>query len=188
MRKNVGTIDATIRITVGLLGLAYGIGKMSRRPYRAPWLLMTLSAMKVAEGFTRFCPMLYAMGSNTRTEDGMQPMWGKMVSTGDRMAQSMQLPKFAKMASFMRMGGGNEGQKTDLDREEQHQQISHEMEEAALAHGTGVAERKLSPSDQQLEQEIREHITGGALEQGSERRTRHSSHYSHDEYHYPTYS
>lgn len=76
MQKNVGTVDALIRITVGLLGLAYGVGRMSRRPYRTPWLLMALSAMKVAEGVTRFCPMLYAMGVNS-CGAGMQNMLSK---------------------------------------------------------------------------------------------------------------
>ncbi|CAJ1004206.1 YgaP family membrane protein [Brevibacillus aydinogluensis] len=77
MQKNVGTVDALIRITVGLLGLAYGVGRMSRRPYRTPWLLMALSAMKVAEGVTRFCPMLYAMGVNSCDRAGMQNMLSK---------------------------------------------------------------------------------------------------------------
>jgi hypothetical protein len=89
MRKNVGTIDAIIRITFGFVGLAYSIGRMSRRPYRTPWLLLTLSAMKAAEGFTRFCPMLYAMGVNTRSQKGVKAMWGRMVATGERMADTM---------------------------------------------------------------------------------------------------
>ncbi len=72
MRKNVGTIDATIRITMGLLGLAYGIGKMSQRRGRTPWFLMAMSAMKVAEGTTRYCPMLGAFGLNTRKGMGAQ--------------------------------------------------------------------------------------------------------------------
>ncbi|WP_035298911.1 DUF2892 domain-containing protein [Brevibacillus thermoruber] len=82
MQKNVGTVDAVIRITVGLLGLAYGVGRMSRRPYRTPWLLMALSAMKVAEGVTRFCPMLYAMGVNSRDRAGLQNMLGKVKDMG----------------------------------------------------------------------------------------------------------
>jgi hypothetical protein len=104
MRKNVGTIDAIIRITLGLVGLAYGIGRMSRRPYRTPWLLMTLSAMQVAEGFTRFCPMLYALGINTRSQKGVESVWGRMVAAGGKMANAMDTmtnkirPAFAKQA------------------------------------------------------------------------------------------
>ncbi|MGO0059042.1 YgaP family membrane protein [Brevibacillus fluminis] len=77
MQKNVGTIDAVIRITFGLLGLAYGAGKMSRRPYRTPGLLMFLSAMKVAEGVTGFCPLLKMMGASTRKEDVLRMMVDK---------------------------------------------------------------------------------------------------------------
>ncbi|NGQ97020.1 DUF2892 domain-containing protein [Brevibacillus sp. SYP-B805] len=86
MRKNVGTIDATVRITLGFLGLAYGIGRMSRRPYRAPWLLMALSAMKIAEGMTRFCPMLYAMRANTLKGNGMKGVWGQIREAGKFVA------------------------------------------------------------------------------------------------------
>ncbi|UFJ41017.1 DUF2892 domain-containing protein [Brevibacillus humidisoli] len=78
MRKNVGTLDATIRITAGIMGLAYSVGRMSRRPYRTPWMLMFLSAMKVAEGVTRFCPMLYSMGTSTRDGEGMKMMRNMM--------------------------------------------------------------------------------------------------------------
>jgi hypothetical protein len=89
MQKNVGTVDAIIRITAGLVGLAYGVGRMSRRPYRTPWLLMTLSAMKVAEGVTRFCPMLYAMGVNSRDQAGLQNMMGKVKEMGAQAGKQM---------------------------------------------------------------------------------------------------
>lgn len=82
MQRNVGTTDAMIRITGGLLGLAYGIGKMSRRPHNAPWLLMGLSAMKVAEGVTRFCPMLATMGLSTDKENGMENITDKIRGKG----------------------------------------------------------------------------------------------------------
>jgi len=89
MRKNVGTIDATIRITAGLLGLAYGIERMTRKPYRAPWFLMAMSAMKVAEGITRFCPMLYAAGTNTLTKRAVNRLMGSMLE-GTQTAPSAQ--------------------------------------------------------------------------------------------------
>jgi hypothetical protein len=106
MRKNVGTVDATIRITLGLLGLAYGIGKMSRKPRRAPWFLMTMSAMKVAEGITRFCPMLYAFGSNTVTKAGVNAMMGNMAEgMMEAGRQAAQQPKQAgKQASPAKPG------------------------------------------------------------------------------------
>ncbi|MGW9129028.1 YgaP family membrane protein, partial [Paenibacillus chitinolyticus] len=82
MHKNVGTTDAMIRITGGLLGLAYGVGKMSRRPYNTPWLLLAFSAMKVAEGVTRVCPMYSAMGVNTVKANGMQNIMDKAKQKG----------------------------------------------------------------------------------------------------------
>lgn len=84
MQKNVGTMDAVIRITFGLLGLAYGAGRMSRRPYKTPGLLMFLSAMKVAEGVTRFCPMLKMMGISTRREDMLRMMLDKTIRSATK--------------------------------------------------------------------------------------------------------
>ncbi|MET3291767.1 UNVERIFIED_CONTAM: hypothetical protein ABID98_004337 [Brevibacillus sp. OAP136] len=90
MQKNVGTIDAVIRITFGLLGLAYGAGKMSRRPYRTPGWLMFLSAMKVAEGVTGFCPMLKMMGASTRKEDVLRMMVDKTLHSMTKGSSSNQ--------------------------------------------------------------------------------------------------
>jgi hypothetical protein len=58
MKKNVGRVDAVMRITLGLTGVAWGTAKMMRRPDDSLPMLVTLaSAMKVAEGITRFCPL-----------------------------------------------------------------------------------------------------------------------------------
>jgi hypothetical protein len=58
MNKNIGTIDALMRITIGLTGVAWGTSRMLRRPNSSTPLLLTMaSAMKVAEGVTRFCPL-----------------------------------------------------------------------------------------------------------------------------------
>ena len=68
MNKNVGTWDALMRITIGLVCLCWAIGRMSRWSYRTSLFTRSvhwLSAMKVAKGITRFCPMLYIMGTNT---------------------------------------------------------------------------------------------------------------------------
>ncbi len=66
MKKNVGTIDAIVRITCGLTGLAWATSRMVRRPYRSmPMIMASLSAMKVAEGITRYCPMLGLFGVDT---------------------------------------------------------------------------------------------------------------------------
>jgi len=58
LQKNVGDFDAFIRIWGGLLMLGLGITRDS-----AP--LMVFGAGTVAEGITRFCPMLYVLGIST---------------------------------------------------------------------------------------------------------------------------
>lgn len=61
--KNVGTIDSFFRIMLGFIGLAWGTSRMVHRPYRTgPFLIVMLSAQKLAEGITRFCPMLLMFG------------------------------------------------------------------------------------------------------------------------------
>jgi hypothetical protein len=67
MQKNVGTWDAIMRITLGLAGLAWSISRMTRRSNQGmPLLVALVSGMKVAEGITRFCPLLYTMGVSTK--------------------------------------------------------------------------------------------------------------------------
>jgi hypothetical protein len=67
MKKNVNTLDSYMRITVGLTGVAWGIARMVHQPYRSfPMVVTMLSAMKVAEGITRFCPMLALFNTNSR--------------------------------------------------------------------------------------------------------------------------
>lgn len=66
MKKNVGTVDAIMRISCGLTGLAWATSRMVRQPYRSmPMIMAALSAMKVAEGITRYCPMLGLFGVDT---------------------------------------------------------------------------------------------------------------------------
>jgi hypothetical protein len=62
LAKNIGTFDALGRITCGLVGLAWCASK-SRRYF--PYLIATISAMKVAEGITRYCPMLALVHKST---------------------------------------------------------------------------------------------------------------------------
>lgn len=62
MKENVGKIDSYLRITCGLTMLGIGVSKESNA-------LIALGAMKVAEGVTKFCPMLYLMGKSTKNDD-----------------------------------------------------------------------------------------------------------------------
>lgn len=72
VEKNVGTIDALVRITLGLTGLAWATARMvRRRGGTGAGLIALLSAMKVAEGTTRFCPMLAYFGVNSLSLDGV---------------------------------------------------------------------------------------------------------------------
>jgi hypothetical protein len=58
MKKNVGEIDRFIRIAGGLFLLGYGINRDSS-------LWMAMGASMVAEGVTRYCPMLDLLGTST---------------------------------------------------------------------------------------------------------------------------
>lgn len=58
MQKNVGHLDAHIRISVGLIMVAMGIVKKSL-------LLIIPGSCKVSEGVTRFCPILYMLNIST---------------------------------------------------------------------------------------------------------------------------
>lgn len=64
MRENVGQLDAYIRISGGLTLLGWGISKKSMPAIVA-------GSMKVAEGVTRFCPMLYLLGLDTIKPDAV---------------------------------------------------------------------------------------------------------------------
>lgn len=165
MQRNVGRVDAMIRITAGLVGLAYGIGKMNRRPHRTPWVLLTMSAMKVAEGATRFCPMLYAMDMDTVTKKGMTKVADKLTQAGVR-------------AALNRMTGtSGTSAKTD----------ESDLASAMAASVTSPQEgekKELSPEDKMLEAAVREFVSVPE----ADRDKRPSERYSTDEHLYPTYS
>jgi|GEM_PF-2546785 len=159
MRKNVGTIDATIRITTGLLGLAYGIGKMSSRGGRTPWLLMTLSAMKVAEGITRYCPMLDAIGTDTRTN--LQGSMEKAGSKGTSFTDTMIAKAVGNIVG------------ADAPQAKQGQ-----------AQGQGMSQQ-----DQRIENDLKEYLAGQGTTTGSYQGGHHPSDaYRADERIYPNYT
>lgn len=66
MKNNVGTIDAMMRITCGLFGLAWSTSKMTSHPFKSRYSMIgAISAMKVAEGITRYCPVFDMLNINT---------------------------------------------------------------------------------------------------------------------------
>lgn len=71
MRTNVGTLDALFRISSGLFGLGWSISRMTRYPHRGTYLMVAMmSAMTVAQGVTRYCPMLETLGISTIENGG----------------------------------------------------------------------------------------------------------------------
>ncbi len=83
MKKNVGTFDALMRITCGLTGVAWGTAKMVKHPFRSFPLVVTFAAaMKVAEGVTRFCPMLAML--NMSSERFLEPANEPRIQTHDQ--------------------------------------------------------------------------------------------------------
>ncbi|QRG68238.1 YgaP family membrane protein [Brevibacillus choshinensis] len=185
MHKNVGTTDAIIRITGGLVGLAYGIGKMSRRPYNAPWLLMALSAMKVAEGVTRHCPMYRAMGINTRSEKGMQNIWDQAKGKGVQMVMKQVTNKMNSRK--------NEETQTNSSTQQMQQSTPSVKQEGSYRSKS----HRLSAEDELLEKAARDFVTlrsednelqSREMESAASREKSQSEQYSSDEHRYPTYS
>ncbi|MGF7185664.1 hypothetical protein GGQ84_001756 [Desulfitispora alkaliphila] len=66
MKKNVGDLDQYIRIACGLFMVGYGIRRDSTT-------LLALGSMKVAEGVTRYCPVLDAVGISTTGKTVKKP-------------------------------------------------------------------------------------------------------------------
>lgn len=62
MEQNVGRLDACVRLSAGLLLFGLGLRSRSRT---GSFLMMALGAGKIAEGITRHCPLLYALGLDT---------------------------------------------------------------------------------------------------------------------------
>lgn len=58
MKKNIGDLDAYMRLSCGLTMFGIGIIKRSR-------CMIGFGSMKVAEGIVRFCPVMYMLGIDT---------------------------------------------------------------------------------------------------------------------------
>ncbi|MDJ1477098.1 DUF2892 domain-containing protein [Bacillus sp. LS15-K4] len=59
MKQNISTINALIRITLGLILFGCSSAKLVRKPW-CTWsnVLLWIGAMKIAEGIVRFCPVV----------------------------------------------------------------------------------------------------------------------------------
>ncbi|WP_017729195.1 YgaP family membrane protein [Halalkalibacterium ligniniphilum] len=66
MNQNIGRIDALCRITMGFTALAWATAKLSHRtPQLMHLICAMMGAMKVAEGITRFCPLVFIIEERT---------------------------------------------------------------------------------------------------------------------------
>jgi hypothetical protein len=58
IQPNIGILNALVRITIGLTLLSWSSAKFVKKPWCESYLVvMFLSAMKVAEGIVRYCPV-----------------------------------------------------------------------------------------------------------------------------------
>lgn len=80
VKPNIGTLNAFIRITLGFTLLGWGTAALMRRSRsNFPLFSVIMGAMKVAEGITRFCPVVYLYderekGENDFDEDMFPPV------------------------------------------------------------------------------------------------------------------
>lgn len=65
MRKNVGRVDAYFRIMMGITLVTFGGARLVRKHDPKSTLMVLCGAGKLAEGLTRFCPMLFALHRST---------------------------------------------------------------------------------------------------------------------------
>lgn len=78
VKKNVGDTDAYLRIAGGLTMLGVGVMDRSR-------LMVAFGAMKVAEGITRYCPLLDMLNLNTTGQE--QDLEPEMVQPGTLVSE-----------------------------------------------------------------------------------------------------
>lgn len=72
MKKNIGILNAMIRIMLGLICIGTSTASLVRKPYCMTSMgSLILGAAKVASGITRFCPITYCM---VKCEDKWEEM------------------------------------------------------------------------------------------------------------------
>lgn len=76
MKPNIGIINSMVRITAGLSMLTYLTIRGSRNHHSSVHpLLIALSALKVAEGIVRFCPLTAVYEDMAYEKDGKEESW-----------------------------------------------------------------------------------------------------------------
>ncbi|QHS24183.1 DUF2892 domain-containing protein [Virgibacillus sp. MSP4-1] len=75
VQKNVGTVNALIRITCGLTAVSYGTARLVKKAQNGTdGLLILMGAMKVAEGIVRYCPVTDMIDNTQMGQNLMQGM------------------------------------------------------------------------------------------------------------------
>jgi hypothetical protein len=69
MQQNIGMLDRYLRLMCGLVVFGAGV-QMKRRSSFAKGAMLTFGAMKIAEGVTGWCPIMYACGVKTNQQEG----------------------------------------------------------------------------------------------------------------------
>ncbi len=83
MKKNVGTLDAHIRLFIGFSLLGMGIIGSSKT-------MVGLGAMKIATGISRFCPIMHLLKISTLEQDDQLGSFLKKVPEyADQMAENL---------------------------------------------------------------------------------------------------
>lgn len=68
VERNIGIINALIRITLGFTFLSWYTAKLQKRPWQDSYLIMImLAAMKIAEGILQYCPVTDLMKNGSQT-------------------------------------------------------------------------------------------------------------------------
>lgn len=61
-KPNISVINALLRIICGFTFLSWSIAKMSKKPWKESYLIISmLAGMKIGEGILRYCPVVDLM-------------------------------------------------------------------------------------------------------------------------------
>ena len=61
LKPNISMMNAFVRLATGFTLLAYSTAKLSKEESKSAWIIAAIGAMKVAEGHTRYCPIVNLM-------------------------------------------------------------------------------------------------------------------------------
>lgn len=85
MKKNVGNLDAHIRLFMGFSLLGMGVIRSSR-------FTVGLGAMKIATGISRFCPIMHVLKLSTvRHDEHLKDLLKKVPEYADHLVEDLGL-------------------------------------------------------------------------------------------------